>query len=104
MKKRTQIIVSVFFIFILLNVTNIQATEFHEVKNNFEKQIEKNLFDNSVVMFLDIWDILEFLFALLINVINFIIKLLQNFVRMLLLPLNLINYLICVILQILFPH
>jgi hypothetical protein len=55
-------------------------------------------------MFLDIWDILEFLLALLINVINFIIKLLQNFIRILLIPLNLINYLIWAILQILFPH
>ena len=104
MNKITKITSSIFFIMILLIVPNIQAAEFQVVKNNIEKQIEEGYIDEIFVKTLDIWGLLEFLFALLINLVNFIIKLFQNFIRILLIPLNLFNYLIWAILQILFPH
>jgi hypothetical protein len=104
MKKITQIIESTFFIVLLLIIPNIQAAEFNIANENIQEQIDKNLFDDKFGKTLDIWEFLEFLFALLINIIDFILKIFQKFVRLLLVPLNFINYLIWVILQILFPH
>ena len=104
MKKITKIIGCIFLIIILLIVPNIQATEFNLVKDNIEEQIEENFLDNSIVNKINIWDLLEFLFVLLINLIDLIIDLLQIFVNLLLIPFSLINYLIWAILQIIFPH
>jgi len=104
MNKKTKIIGSILLLIILLIVPNIQATEFQIVKNNIDKQIEKNLFGDEIINTTDIWDLLEFLFALLINLIDLIIDLLRIFVNFLLIPFSLINYFIWAILQILFPH
>ena len=108
MKKITKITGSIFLIIVLLIVPNIQSTEFQVVKDDIEKQIEKIFFDDSVVNVKDIWDLLEFLHALLIGLLNFLINFIrtlsQKFVKLLLSPFILIYYLIWAILQIIFPH
>ena len=104
MKKITKITGSIFFIIILLIVPNIQATEFRVVKDDIEKQIEKIFFDDTVVNIIDIWDLLEFLHSLLVGLMNFVLILLQKFIRLLFSPFLLIYYLIWWILMIIFPH
>ena len=104
MKKITKIIGCIFSIIILLIVPNIQAAEFKLVKKGIEDQIEEDFLTNSIVYKINIWDLIEFLIALLINLIDFIIDLLRIFVNLMLIPFSLINYLIWAILQIIFPH
>lgn len=104
MKKITKISGSIFFMIILLIVPNIQATEFQVVKENVEEQIDKNFFDDTYVNTLDIWDLLEFLHSLLVIIFNFILTLLQKFIRLLFSPFLLVYYFIWWILMIIFPH
>ena len=95
---------SIFFIIILSIVPNIQATEINLIKEDIEEQIQENFLDNTIGYKNNIWDLLEFLFALLLNLIDFIIDLLRIFVNLMLIPLSFINYIIWAILQIIFPH
>ena len=104
MKKITKISGSIFFIIILLIVPNIQATEIKLVKEEIEEQIEDDFLTNSIANKINIWDLIEFFIALIINIIDFIIDLLRIFVNLMIIPLSLINYLIWAILQIIFPH
>jgi hypothetical protein len=102
--KIIKIIGCIFFVIILMIVPIIQATEFHAINENIVENIEKNYFDYTDLTTIDIWDLIEFLFALLINFIDFILELSQKFIRLLLSPLIFLNYLIWSLLQILFPH
>ena len=104
MKKISKIICCIFLIIILLIVPNIQATEINLVKKDIEEHIEEDFLTNYIVNKINIWDLIEFLIALLINLIDFIIDLLRIFVNLMIIPFSLINYLIWAILQILFPH
>jgi hypothetical protein len=80
MNKRSMMIGSFIFIFILLMGSNFHATEYQIMNKHIENQIENICFDTineKDFKYYDIWDLLEFLHSLLIGFMNFII----NFIR-----------------------